>query len=60
MRGCIVRAGLANERIVSDPPMIDFSLPDEDQALLDSIDRMMSREFPPAAYQRADRAHETP
>lgn len=40
--------------------MIDFELPDEDRALLDSIDRMMAREFPPAAYRAADRAHETP
>ncbi|MBO9513639.1 MAG: acyl-CoA/acyl-ACP dehydrogenase [Variovorax sp.] len=40
--------------------MIDFDIPEEDRALLDSIDRMMAREFPPEALRRADLAHETP
>lgn len=40
--------------------MIDFEIPEEDRALLDSVDRMMAREFPPEAYRAADRAHETP
>jgi len=40
--------------------MIDFEIPEEDRALLDAIDRMMAREFPPEALRRADLAHETP
>jgi len=40
--------------------MIDFELPEEDRALLDSVDRMMARHFPPEALRAADRAHETP
>jgi len=40
--------------------MIDFEIPDDDAMLLDAIDRMMAREFPPQAYRDADRAHETP
>lgn len=40
--------------------MIDFEIPEEDRALLDSIDRMMAREFPPEALRQADAAHETP
>jgi alkylation response protein AidB-like acyl-CoA dehydrogenase len=40
--------------------MIDFEIPEEDRALLDSIDRMMAREFPPEALRKADEAHETP
>ncbi len=40
--------------------MIDFEIPEEDRMLLDAIDRMMAREFPPEAYRAADRAHETP
>ena len=40
--------------------MIDFEIPEEDRALLDAIDRMMQRHFPPAALRRADQAHETP
>lgn len=40
--------------------MIDFEIPEEDRALLDSIDRMMAREFPPEALRQADAAHATP
>ncbi|WP_083745259.1 acyl-CoA dehydrogenase family protein [Variovorax sp. KK3] len=40
--------------------MIDFEIPEEDRALLDAIDRMMAREFPPEAYRQADLAHQTP
>jgi alkylation response protein AidB-like acyl-CoA dehydrogenase len=40
--------------------MIDFEIPEEDRALLDSIDRMMTREFPPQAYREAERQHTTP
>ncbi|MBB5213664.1 acyl-CoA dehydrogenase family protein [Parapusillimonas granuli] len=40
--------------------MIDFEIPEEDRALLDSIDRMMAREFPPEALREADERHETP
>ena len=40
--------------------MIDFEIPDEDRALLESIDRMMARRFPPEALRRADLNHETP
>ncbi len=40
--------------------MLDFEIEEEDRALLDSIDRMMAREFPPEAYRQADRLHETP
>ncbi len=40
--------------------MIDFEIPEEDRILLDSVDRMMAREFPPEAYQKAEQAHETP
>lgn len=40
--------------------MIDFYIPAEDRALLDSVDRMMNRYFPPEALRAADRAHETP
>lgn len=40
--------------------MIDFEIPEDDRALLDSIDRMMQRHFPAEALRRADRAHETP
>ena len=40
--------------------MIDFEIPEEDRALLDSVDRVMARHFPPQDLRRADRAHETP
>lgn len=40
--------------------MIDFEIPEEDRALLDSIDRMMAREFPPEAFRLADENHQTP
>jgi len=40
--------------------MIDFEIPEEDRALLDSIDRMMTKEFPPEALRKADEQHETP
>lgn len=40
--------------------MIDFEIPEEDRMLLDAVDRMMAREFPPEAYRRADREHQTP
>ena len=40
--------------------MIDFEIPEEDGALLDAIDRMMAREFPPQAYREAEARHETP
>nr|HMS81324.1 acyl-CoA dehydrogenase family protein [Burkholderiaceae bacterium] len=40
--------------------MIDFELPEDDRQLLDAIDRMMAREFPPEALRAADRDHRTP
>ncbi len=40
--------------------MIDFEIPEEDRQLLDAIDRMMAREFPPEALRAADRDHRTP
>lgn len=40
--------------------MIDFEIPEEDRALLDSVDRMMTREFPPEMLRKADENHETP
>lgn len=40
--------------------MIDFEIPEDDRALLDAIDRMMVKEFPPEALRAADDKHETP
>lgn len=40
--------------------MIDFEIPEDDSALLDSIDRMMAKEFPPEAYREADKNYQTP
>lgn len=40
--------------------MIDFEIPEDDRILLESVDRMMAREFPPEAYRQADLRHETP
>jgi alkylation response protein AidB-like acyl-CoA dehydrogenase len=40
--------------------MIDFEIPGEDQMLLDSIDRMMARHFPPERIRWHDEHHEPP
>ncbi len=39
---------------------MDFSLTNEQQALLESVDRMMARHLPPEEVRRRDRAHEPP
>ena len=40
--------------------MLDFEIPADDQMLLDSIDRMMARHFPPALIRQHDERHEPP
>lgn len=40
--------------------MLDFEVPDDDRMLLDSIDRMMERHFPPALIRQHDERHEPP
>ena len=40
--------------------MIDFEIPEDDRMLLDSIDRMMERHFPPALIRQHDERHESP
>lgn len=39
---------------------MDFGLTDEQSALLDSIDRMLSQQLPPEEIRRRDQAHEPP
>jgi alkylation response protein AidB-like acyl-CoA dehydrogenase len=40
--------------------MIDFEIPEDDRMLLDSIDRMMARHFPPALIREHDDQHRQP
>jgi alkylation response protein AidB-like acyl-CoA dehydrogenase len=45
----------------ADPPaMIDFALPEEDRALLESVDRMMARHLPPELIRHNDAHHIVP
>jgi alkylation response protein AidB-like acyl-CoA dehydrogenase len=37
--------------------VIDFELPEDDRLLLESIDRMMARHFPPALIREHDEQH---
>lgn len=40
--------------------MLDFEIPEDDQMLLESIDRMMARHFPPALIRAHDEQHKSP
>jgi alkylation response protein AidB-like acyl-CoA dehydrogenase len=40
--------------------VLDFEIPDEDRMLLQSIDRMMERHFPPALIRQHDERHQPP